>query len=94
MRFVWDETKNRANKAKHGVSFETAKRVFDDPLHVSIPDRHKHGEERWATFGFVGAVVLLVVIHTDVEQNGEEIIRIISARKATRGERARYEEGR
>jgi uncharacterized protein len=94
MRFVWDETKNRANKAKHGISFETAKHVFDDPLHVSIPDRQEHGEERWATFGLVGLVVLLVVIHTYVEQNGEEIIRIISARKATRGERAHYEEGR
>jgi uncharacterized DUF497 family protein len=93
MRFVWDETKNRANKVKHGVSFETARRVFDDPLHLSIPDRREHGEERWATFGLVGPLVLLVVIHTHVEQNGEEIIRIISARKATRGERAHYEEG-
>jgi len=94
VRFVWDETRDRTNQAKHGVSFETARRVFEDPLHVSIPDRHEHGEERWATFGLVGAVVLLVVIHTHVEQNGEEIIRIISARKATRGERARYEEAR
>jgi uncharacterized protein len=94
VQFVWDETKNRANKVKHGVSFETAKRAFDDPLLVSIPDRHEHGEERWATFGLVEAVVLLVVIHTYVEQNGEEIIRIISARKATRSERAYYEEGR
>jgi uncharacterized DUF497 family protein len=48
----------------------------------------------WATFGLVELVVLLAVIHTYVEQNGEEIIRIISARKATRGERAHYEEGR
>jgi uncharacterized DUF497 family protein len=94
VRFVWDETKNRANKAKHGVSFEIARRVFDDPLHVSIPDRYEHGEERWTTVGFVGAVALLVVIHTHVEQSTEEIIRIISARKATRGERTRYEEGR
>jgi uncharacterized protein len=46
MRFVWDEAKNRANKAKHGLSFELAKRVFADPLHVSIPDLHEHGEER------------------------------------------------
>jgi len=94
MRFVWDETKNRVNKAKHGVSFEIARRIFDDPLHVSVPDRREHGEERWATIGLVGTVLLLIVIHTYVEQNGEEIIRIISARKATRGERARYEEGR
>ena len=93
MQFVWDEVKNRANKVKHGFSFELAKLVFDDPLHLSVPDRHEHGEERWLTIGLIGSVVLLVVIHTYVEQNGEEVIRIISARKATKRERARYEEG-
>jgi hypothetical protein len=91
MRFAWDEAKNRSNKAKHGVSFDLAKLVFDDPLHLSVPDQH--GEGRWRTIGYVGAVALLVVIHTYVEQNGEETIRIISARKATRRERAIYEQG-
>jgi uncharacterized DUF497 family protein len=93
VRFVWDETKNRANKAKHGVGFELAQLVFDDPLHLGVPDRHEHGEERWQTIGLVGPVLLLLVIHTYVEQNGEEIIRLVSARKATRRERALYEEG-
>jgi len=93
MRVVWDAAKSRANKAKHGVTFELAKRVFDDPLHLSVPDRHEHGEERWRTIGLVGAVTLLVVIHTYVEHNGEEAVRIISARKATTRERALYEEG-
>lgn len=51
MRIVWDEAKNRANRLKHGVSFETARLVFDDPFHVSVPDRHEHGEERWTTIG-------------------------------------------
>jgi len=46
MRFVWDERKNAANKARHGVAFETAARVFDDPLHLSIQDRIEAGEER------------------------------------------------
>ena len=91
MRFVWDDAKNRVNKAKHGLDFELASRVFDDPLHLSIPDRHEHGQERWFTIGLVGSV-LLIVIHTYIEQNDEETIRIISARKATRRERARYEE--
>jgi uncharacterized protein len=59
---------------------------------LSVPDRHEHGEERWRTIGLVGAVALVVVIHTYVEQNGEEIVRIISARKATRREHAIYEE--
>lgn len=75
------------------MSFELATRVFGDPLHVSIPDRHEHGEERWRTIGLVGSVAILVVIHTYVEQNDEETVRIISARKATKGERARYEKG-
>ena len=60
---------------------------------MSIPDRHEHGEERWRTIGLVGPVAILVVIHTYAEQNDEETVRIISARKATKGERARYEEG-
>jgi len=91
MRIVWDEAKNRANRIKHGVSFETARLVFDDPLHVSVPDRHEHGEERWKTIGLVGSVVILVVAHTFGEKNGEEIVRIISARKATKGERNGYQ---
>jgi uncharacterized DUF497 family protein len=90
MLIVWDEAKNRANRLKHGVSFETARLVFDDPFHISVPDRHEHGEERWTTVGMVGSVVILVVVHTYGEVNGEEIIRIISARKATKGERERY----
>lgn len=89
-----DAAKSRANKLKHGVSFEVAKRVFDDPLHLSVPDRHEHGEERWQTIGIVGSVVLLLVVHTYVEQDGEELIRIISGRKATRRERSRYEHER
>jgi uncharacterized DUF497 family protein len=92
VQFVWDEAKSRANKAKHGVSFEAAKLVFDDPFQFSVPDRGEHGEERWRTIGLVRSVSLIVVIHTYVEESGEEIVRIISARKATRRERARYEE--
>jgi len=91
VRFVWDEAKSRANKVKHGISFEVAKFVFGDPLHLSVPDRQEHGEERWRTIGLVGSVALLVVIHTYVEQDGEEVVRIISARQATGRERARYE---
>ena len=93
MRIVWDETKNRANRAKHGISFETARLVFDDPLHVSVPDWSEHDEERWTTIGMVAAVAILLVVHTYGERNGEEIVRIISARKATKGERKRYEDG-
>jgi hypothetical protein len=92
MRFTWDGNKNCSNKAKHGVSFETAQKVFDDPFHLSIQDRHEGGEERWQTIGAVGGVVVLLVAHTYSDEAGEETIRIISARKATRQERIRYEE--
>lgn len=92
MHFVWDEKKNRLNRAKHGVSFEIARRVFDDPFHLSIQDRHVDGEERWQTLGLVGGVVVLLVAHTLGEEGGDEVVRIISARKATRKERAHYEQ--
>ncbi|MDO3378370.1 BrnT family toxin [Geoalkalibacter halelectricus] len=92
MRFVWDAKKNLLNKAKHRVSFETAQKVFDDPLHLSIQDRHIEGEERWQTLGVVEGVVLLLVAHTVSTNSDKETIRIISARKATRRERAQYEQ--
>ncbi len=92
MRVDWDEQKSRANQAKHGVGFETAQHVFDDPHHLSIQDRFEGGEERWQTIGMVGGVIVLLVAHTHHEVAGEEVIRIISARKATRQERRNYEE--
>ncbi len=91
MKFIWDENKNVTNKIKHCVDFETAKFVFDDPLHVSIQDRHENDEERWQTLGLVNNVVVLLVAHSIVEENNHEIIRIISARKATKHERNHYE---
>jgi len=93
MRYEWDGDKDRANQAKHGVSFETASLVFDDPAHLSIQDRHESGEERWQTLGLIGGVVVLMVAHTYREDSGEEVVRIVSARKATAHERQRYEQG-
>ncbi|MBZ5671634.1 MAG: BrnT family toxin [Acidobacteriia bacterium] len=92
MRFVWDEGKNRRNRAKHKVSFETAKVVFEDALAVSIQDRIVEAEQRWETLGLVGGAVVLLVAHTYEEESGEEIIRIVSARKATPRERMLYEQ--
>ncbi len=94
MRIVCDSNKSRSNLAKHKVSFETASLVFEDPFHLSIQDRVENGEERWQTLGMVGSVVVLLVAHTLADEGGEEVVRIISARKATRKERQRYEEGR
>ena len=92
MRITWDLQKAAANRKKHGVSFELACRVFDDANHVSIQDRHEGDEERWQTLGLVGPVAILLVAHTYEEDNGEEVIRIISAHKATRAESKRYDE--
>jgi hypothetical protein len=90
MDIFWDEKKARRNLAKHKVSFERASRVFDDPHHVTERDPHE-GEERWRTLGLVDGVVILMVAHTAKErEHGEEEIRIISARKATRIERDAY----
>jgi uncharacterized DUF497 family protein len=94
LRWTWDGAKAKANRAKHGVSFETAMRVFDDPLHASMPDAHPDGD-RWRTIGLVGSVVLLVIHTLPVAEtaNDESIGRILSARKATPRERKAYEEG-
>ena len=93
MRFVWDEKKSRTNLAKHGIAFLTAAKVFDDPRALSFPDRSVEGEQRWKTIGWAkGVPVILTVAHTVYEEGTEEIIRIISARKATPGERRDYEE--
>lgn len=92
MVITWDEKKDGQNKKKHRVSVETAQLVFDDPFHVSIQDL-EGDEERWRTMGLIGGSVVLLVAHTYAEHGGEETIRIISPRKATRKERTLYEEG-
>jgi uncharacterized DUF497 family protein len=76
MKFCWDENKNRINKSKHGISFETAKLVFDDPLHISIQDRHENSEERWQTLGLVHGLAIILVAHSVVEENNIEVIRL------------------
>jgi uncharacterized DUF497 family protein len=85
-----DETKNRANIVKHGISFETAKLVFDDPHVVSFPERNVEGEERWQSLGSAGGIVMLTVAQTVQDSNGSEVFPIIYARKASPSERRRY----
>ncbi len=94
MIFAWDENKNRINRKKHGVSFEAAAQVFDDPHAVSYIERVVDGQERWHTIALAGGVAVLLVVHTLEEEDGEEKIRIISARKAYPRERALYESHR
>ena len=90
MRFDWDSKKAQSNLRKHGVSFDEAATVFLDPHAVSGPDPdHSIGEGRYVTFGYSQLGRLLAVCHT--YQPG--IMRIINARRLTRGERKIYEEG-
>ena len=90
--FEWDEQKAQTNLIKHGISFEIALHVFDDPLSLSKQDRDVEGELRWQTIGMVDGCLVLLVAHTVVALGDEgEVIRIISARRADRMERKRYE---
>ncbi len=95
MQFQWDPHKAEKNVRKHGISFELAVTVFDDPLHVSIVDPESSiKEERWVTIGCSMDRRVTLVVHTyRVLEGNEEVIRIISARRATRKEKKDYEEG-
>ena len=94
-RFYWDPVKAASNFRKHGVTFETAVRVFADPLATTKFDGVERGERRWRTVGKIDGIGLIFVAHTiweeDEDGQGVEIIRIISARRATARERRRHE---
>ncbi|MGI0119649.1 BrnT family toxin [Zooshikella sp. RANM57] len=93
MKFIWDKNKNASNQRKHGLSFELALRVFSDPHQLSIQDRYVDGEERWQTTGEICGVAIVLVAHTIKEdEGGEEIVRIISARRAEKHEIRCYEQ--
>jgi len=96
MRFEWDSRKSRMNQTKHkGLDFATAALVFDDPKLLLMHDRVIEGEQRWHAIGavsklYLGALLLVVHTYREDEGNGEEIIRIISAREANQRERRIY----
>jgi len=90
MRVTWDPRKATANLKKHKISFEEASTALADPLAITGADPdHSVGEARWITFGYSTRQRLLAVAHTEED----DIVRIISARAATRPERRLYEEG-
>jgi uncharacterized DUF497 family protein len=94
MLFEWDENKNRIKKAKHGVSFEMATLAWRDPHLWTFQGEVINGESREHSIGMIGSATLLLVVHTDRDHNGKEIIRIISARRATARESYVYTHGR
>ena len=88
----WDPAKSTANRAKHGVSFEEAATVFEDESGLLIPDpAHSESEDRFVLLGLSSRARVLVVVHCYRES--ESVIRIISARKATRREHTQYAAG-
>ena len=88
IEFEWDDEKERINITKHGIDFTTAARVFNDTNRLELyDDYHSDDEDRYITIGIINEVAYLVmVVYTD----REDVIRIISARKATKQERRRY----
>jgi len=94
-RFEWNGAKAASNLRKHRVSFQTAVRAFADPFALFEQDRIEGGECRWQTVGLVDSHLLLMVAHPlRDDEDGTEIVRIISARRADPKERKRYEQNR
>ena len=88
MLFEWDEDKNRANIQKHKIDFADVPAVFSGLMLVELDEREDYGEERWIGIGFLRDIVAVVVF----TESRQDTIRIISARKASKHERKRYEQ--
>ena len=89
LRFEWDEQKARSNQQKHGVSFEEAQTVFyDENARLIYDPEHSWEEDRFILLGMSNSLQLLLVCH--LYQENDELIRIISARRATKQERQQY----
>ena len=90
LRFEWDPAKARANVRKHGVTFDEAETVFADDQAILLDDPdHSAAEERFALLGMSARLRLLVVVHAERAEG--TVLRLISARRATRSERIQYD---
>jgi uncharacterized DUF497 family protein len=89
IEFTWDRGKAKRNLQKHGISFETAKQVFFDPHLIVVEDCEGDDEMRYQAIGHAGSDLLLVV-HVDRSEDDQEIVHIVSARRATAYEQAAY----
>jgi uncharacterized protein len=91
--FEWDVRKAKINHDKHGISFEEAKTVFNDPMLLTYTDEfHSHVEDRMISIGYSIRQRILLVVHTEHDAKNQLLIRIISCRRATAAERKVYEE--
>lgn len=84
--YEWDDGKNAENRIKHGIGFDEAVQIFDGPVLTNVDDRNEYGELREFSFGMLGGTIVLCVVHTD----RDGVVRIISARKATKKERTLF----
>ncbi|RKW50581.1 MAG: BrnT family toxin [Lachnospiraceae bacterium] len=92
IRFIWDGNKNELNKAKHKLSFEEAKEVFEDENAILFDDPdHSYEEDRFLIIGSIKSSKICIVSHC--YKDSENVIRIISAREATKKEKKIYLEG-
>ena len=87
MEFEWDEAKRHQNILKHGIDFEDVKTAFSQPMITKIDDREDYGEERQIGIGIIRDIIVVVAF----TEPSDEIARIISARKATKYEREKYD---
>ncbi len=87
MQFEWDDRKAATNFKKHKIHFEEAALIFEGPTLTQFDDENEAGEGRYASIGLIRGVALVVVIHTD----RDGVTRLISARRATSGERKQYD---
>jgi len=87
MQFEWDEEKNETNIRLHGIDFADVPAVFNGPVLTDLDDRIEYGEDRWISIGML-AILTVVIVWTERDS---DTIRLISARKANRYERQRYE---
>jgi uncharacterized DUF497 family protein len=88
MEFEWDERKNQINQNKHRLSFEEAAEIFRYPMYEMVDNRTDYGETRYIGIGRNNQMVIITVVYTE----REEVIRIISARRATNNEQILYYE--
>ena len=91
MIFEWDPAKAASNIQKHGIEFDDAAFVFQDPFLLES-SQYVEGEERWEILGMVDDHLLTVIVQYKSSNDGEQIVRLISARRATRHERKYYHE--
>jgi uncharacterized DUF497 family protein len=86
MLFTWDEKKRQSNIKKHGIDFSCAAEIFSGPTFTWEDIRFDYGEQRWITMGLLRALVVVLMVHTETEEE----IHVISIRKADKDEQALF----